>query len=89
MIKLPIDEAAVPIAGANAIERPEPITIVTNGVTKISIGVSFETNLPHSAAMIAIIKTANGPPAAPNVFAALPTAASENNTSGGQCVQNL
>ena len=41
--------------------------------------------LPNSAAIIAITKTANGPPAPPSSFAAAPTAASENNTNGGAC----
>ena len=41
--------------------------------------------LPHSAATMAMIRTASGPPAPPAAFAAQPTAASENSTMGGDC----
>ena len=38
-----------------------------------------------SAAIMAIIRTASGPPAPPSAFAAQPTAASEKSTIGGAC----
>ncbi len=81
MIALPTALAALPIAGADS----APARIVTSGVTRISIFVSLETAFPSSAARIVISSTASGPPAPPSVLAACPTAASENNTSGGQC----
>ena len=84
MIAEPTLLAALPIAGARSIARRLPITIVTKGVTIISILVSFDTALPHSAVRIIMIRTANGPPAPPSVLAAEPTATSENRTSGGQ-----
>jgi hypothetical protein len=71
------------MAGAISAEIPTPANIVTSGVTRISIFVSLEIALPISAAIIAIIRTASGPPAPPNLFEACPTAASENNTNGG------
>ena len=84
MIAAPTLLAAFPIAGARSIARRLPITIVTNGVTIISILVSFETAFPNSAASTVMIRTASGPPAPPSVLAAEPTATSENRTSGGQ-----
>ena len=83
MIAVPTVLAAAPIAGAHPSESRTPTQIVTNGVTIISIFVSFETSFPNSAAKIVTTKTARGPPAPPSSFAAIPTAASENNTSGG------
>ena len=62
-----------------------PVRIVTSGVTRISTFVSLETSLPSSAATIATIKTASGPPAPPSAFVAMPTGISENSTSGGAC----
>ena len=85
MIRFPTELAALPIAGAHQIESREPTKMVTSGVTRISIFVSLETILPHSAAKIVTTKTASGPPAPPKVFAAFPTASSENRTSGGAC----
>ena len=74
--------AAEPIGGAISFASATPTNIVTAGVTRISTLVSFETALPHSAAMIAMTSTASGPPAPPSAFAAQPTAASENSTIG-------
>ena len=79
---MPNDAAAVPIGGAISFASATPMKIVTAGVTMISTFVSLDTAFPHSAAMIAMIKTANGPPAPPSAFAAQPTAASENSTIG-------
>ena len=59
MIRLPTALAAAPIVGAHHIDSSTPERIVTRGVTKISIFVSLETALPHSAATIATIKTAS------------------------------
>ena len=89
----PTEEAAVPMAGAISADRPTPTRIVTTGVTRISTLVSLETALPNSAAMIAIKRTARGPPAPappdrvvlPRALAAYPTVASENSTRGGAC----
>ncbi len=85
MITCPTEDAALPIQGAHQAARATPITIVTSGVTRMSIFVSLETSLPHSAANIAMNSTASGPPAPPRLLAAKPTAVSENKTSGGDC----
>ena len=74
--------AAVPIGGAMSFARATPITIVTAGVTRISTLVSLETALPNSAAMMAMMSTASGPPAPPSALAAQPTATKENSTMG-------
>ena len=85
MMAVPTVLAAVPIAGAHPRESKTPTQIVTKGVTIISIFVSFETNLPNSAAKMDTTKTARGPPAPPSSLAAIPTAARENKTKGGHC----
>ena len=82
---MPKAEAAVPMGGAIHFASATPIRIVTAGVTRMSIFVSLLTALPHSAATMAMIRTASGPPAPPSAFAAQPTAASENSTMGGAC----
>ena len=85
IIAVPTVLAALPIAGAHPRLSRTPTPIVTIGVTIISILVSLETSFPNSAAKIVTTRTASGPPAPPSSFAAIPTAASENNTSGGHC----
>ena len=75
--------AADPIGGAMSLASATPIRIVTAGVTRISTLVSLLTAFPHSAATMAIIKTARGPPAPPSALAAQPTAAREKRTMGG------
>ena len=85
MIRLPTLEAAVPMYGANKYARPQPEKMVTSGVTMMSTFVFLLTSLPSSAATMASTSTARGPPAPPSVFAAPPTATSENSTSGGAC----
>ena len=57
--------------------------MVTIGVIRISTFVSLEIALPHSLAIIATNRTANGPPAPPNALEAKPTVIYENNTNGG------
>ena len=79
----PSQEAAAPMAGAHSIDRPQPTTMVTKGVTRMSTFVSPATILPASQATMATTSTASGPPAPPRVFAAAPTATSENSTSAG------
>ena len=59
--------------------------MVTMGVTRISIFVSFETALPNSAATTATKYTLSGPPAPPSAFVAKPTGMSENSTIAGAC----
>ncbi len=81
-IRMPKAFAAEPIGGAMSFARATPMKMVTNGVTRISTFVSLETAFPNSAAMIAMIRTASGPPAPPSAFAAKPTAASEKRTIG-------
>ena len=76
-IRMPNQLAAVPIGGAISFASATPTRIVTAGVTRISTFVSLLTALPHSAAMMAMTNTANGPPAPPSAFAAQPTAARE------------
>ncbi len=85
MMMPPKAEATLPRNGARTAESAQPMTIVTIGVTRMSTLVSFETALPNSAAMMAMNSTARGPPAPPSWFAACPTAARENRTSGGAC----
>ena len=87
MIALPTPLATKPMPGPHQRARPIPTNNVTKGVTRISIFVSLETALPNSAAKIVTISTASGPPApaTSDAFAAVPTAASENRTSGGAC----
>ena len=65
MIMAPTLEAAFPMAGATREASPTPERIVTRGVTRISILVSLETAFPSSDAMIAMKRTASGPPAPP------------------------
>ena len=74
--------ATVPMGGAMSLARATPIKMVTPGVTRISTLVSLLTILPHSAAMMAMISTAKGPPAPPSALAAQPTAAREKSTMG-------
>ena len=74
--------AAVPMGGAIHLASATPTRIVTPGVTRMSIFVSLLTALPHSAAMMAMISTAKGPPAPPSALAAQPTAAREKSTMG-------
>ena len=74
--------ATVPMGGAMSLARATPIKMVTPGVTRISTLVSLLTILPHSAAMMAMIRTASGPPAPPSALAAQPTAAREKRTMG-------
>ena len=82
MISCPKALAAAPMGGAITAASPTPTSTVTAGVTRISILVSLETALPHSAAMMAINSTARGPPAPPRELAAQPTPVRENSTSG-------
>ena len=82
IIRSPTFMAPLPMAGAIHFARATPMTMVTAGVTRISIFVSLETALPHSAAMMAMIRTAKGPPAPPSALAAQPTATRENSTMG-------
>ena len=84
-IRSPNAFAADPIGGAISFASATPIRIVTAGVTRISTLVSLETAFPNSAAIIAMTRTARGPPAPPSAFAAQPTAASENRTIGSAC----
>ena len=83
IIRFPIELAAIPIYFAQSTERSAPVIIVTRGVTMMSTFVFLDTSRPASAAIIAITRTASGPPAPPVIFAAEPTAASENITSIG------
>ena len=85
LMTLPTAMAALPRAGAISQDRSTPTPMVTRGVTRISILVSLETALPNSAAMMAIKRTASGPPAPPSVSAAKPTVVMEKSTSGGHC----
>ena len=78
----PKAEAAVPMGGAIHLASATPTKMVTAGVTKMSIFVSLLTALPHSAARIAMMSTASGPPAPPSALAAQPTAAREKSTIG-------
>ena len=83
MIRSPVRPAAVPMAGAHQREKKMPTRIVTRGVARISMRVSFEMAFPHSAARTVMIRTASGPPAAPSSLAAAPTDTRENKTSCG------
>ena len=49
---------------------PMPTSVVTMGVTRMSILVSLLMALPHSAAIMATNKTAMGPPAPPRALQA-------------------
>ena len=82
MMRSPTFMAAPPMAGAMSLARATPTRMVTPGVTRISTFVSLDTILPHSAATMAMIRTARGPPAPPSALAAQPTAARENSTMG-------
>ena len=55
LIKSPTALAAAPMAGAHSTARPQPVRIVTAGVTRISTLVSRLTSFPHSAAIIVMI----------------------------------
>ena len=81
-ISVPNALATLPMGGAMSMARLTPTKIVTAGVTKISTLVSLLTILPHSAATMAMMRTAKGPPAPPSALAAQPTAARENRTIG-------
>ena len=83
MMTSPSFMAILPSHGARSHERKIPIPIVTSGVTRMSTLVSLEIALPNSDAMMAINRTARGPPAPPRAFAAKPTVIIENITSGG------
>ena len=82
-MKRPTLLAAFPRGGAMSQEKNTPTPMVTSGVTRMSTLVSLEMALPNSDAIIAIKRTAKGPPAPPNAFAAKPTVIMENRTSGG------
>ena len=84
MMRFPVLRAARPMAGAHSAERNIPVPMVARGVTRISILVSFETAFPISAAMMAINRTASGPPAPPKALDANPTVTREKRTNGGQ-----
>ena len=83
MMTLPTAMAALPSGGAISQERNIPTPMVTRGVTRISTLDSLATTLPNSAAIIAMKRTASGPPAPPSALAAKPTAVMEKRTSGG------
>ena len=70
MMNPPTDDARAPMAGATAIDSPQPARMVTAGVARMSTFVSFDTALPHSDATMATTSTASGPPAPPAAFAA-------------------
>ena len=70
LITSPTAIAPLPMGEAMKYARPMPISTVTMGVTKMSIFVSFETILPHSAATTATTYTASGPPAPPMTLVA-------------------
>ena len=82
---MPNAEAAVPMGGAIHLASATPTRMVTAGVTKMSIFVSLLTALPHSAATMAMIRTASGPPAPPMALVAKPTGTREKSTIGGAC----
>ena len=65
MMRVPTWLAAVPMGAAISMERPTPAKMVTSGVTRMSILVSLLTALPSSAATMAMMSTASGPPAPP------------------------
>lgn len=85
MTRSPTFIAAAPRAGAHQADSATPTPMVTSGVTRMSIFVSFETALPSSAARIATNSTASGPPAPPRALDAKPTGMREKRTIGGQC----
>ena len=82
IISLPNSFAKLPIGGAINMASSPPTRTVTAGVRIISIFVFPASRFARTAAMRAITKTARGPPAPPLTFAAYPTAAIENITSG-------
>ena len=65
MIRVPTWLAAAPMGAAMSMDRPTPTKMVTSGVTRMSTLVSLLTALPSSAATMAMISTASGPPAQP------------------------
>ena len=67
--QLIFDHAAAPMGAAISMESPTPAKMVTSGVTRISTLVSLLTALPSSAATMAMISTASGPPAPPSALA--------------------
>ena len=52
-MSVPTAIAPLPMGAAMKYAAPMPMSIVTMGVTRMSIFVSFETILPNSAAIIA------------------------------------
>ena len=78
-------QAMMQSGGAITQAAPIPTSVVTMGVTRISIFVSLLTIFPASAAIMATNSTARGPPACPRALQAYPTVARENRTSGGAC----
>ena len=82
-MSFPIELAAAPIYFAVRTVSSAPTKIVTAGVTIISTFVFLLTRQPSSAAIIAITKTARGPPAPPVTFAAAPTATRLKSTRAG------
>ena len=82
---MPKAEAALPMGGAMSLASATPTMMVTAGVMSRSILVSLLTALPNSAAMMAMTRTASGPPAPPSALEAQPTAAREKSTIGGAC----
>ena len=69
MIRVPTWLAAAPMGAAMSMESPTPAKMVTSGVTRISTLVSLLTALPSSAATMAMMSTASGPPAPPSALA--------------------
>ena len=61
-------------------EASTPEVMVIPGVTRISTGVSLETNFPSSVAMMVATRAPTGPPSS---LPAIPTVAAENSTSVG------
>ncbi len=82
--KVPTEDAAAPMGAATRSETNMPTRTVTMGVTKMSIFVSLDTSLPHSAATMATKYTDRGPPAPPMALAAKPTGIREKRTRDGQ-----
>ena len=69
MMRVPTWLAAAPMGAAMSMDRPTPAKIVTSGVARMSIFVSLLTALPSSAATMAMMRTASGPPAPPSALA--------------------
>ena len=61
-------------------EASTPEVMVIPGVTRISTGVSLETNFPSSVAIMVATRAPTGPPSS---LPAIPTVAAENSTSVG------